>query len=205
LASGTIKNIIFDLGGVLVNIDPQKTAKAFAQISNSNPVDVFELHKSQNFFVDYEIGRIDDHTFRDKIREFLNKDMSDESIDYAWGALLLDFPDNKIDMIDRARHEYMTFLLSNTNNIHRIKFEKDFREKTKSDICEYFEHVYYSFEMNTRKPEKEIFLKVLEENNLKPEETLIIDDSLPNIETAQSLGIQTLHVKINQEVIDINI
>jgi len=203
LASGTIKNIIFDLGGVLVDIDPDKTAKAFARLSNMDPVDIMELHKSQNFFVDYEKGLIDDSAFRDQIRNFLKTDMSDQTVDRAWGALLLDFPQNKIDLLSNARKKYRTFLLSNTNNIHRKKFEKSFRDAAHADFYDYFENVYYSFQMHMRKPDKEIFVKVLEENNLNPQETLLIDDHRPNIETAQALGMKTCHVKINQEFIEI--
>ena len=198
-----IKNIIFDLGGVLFKSDQSKTANAVAALGNKAPVDIIELHNSQNFFMDYEKGLIDDQAFRNNIRDFLSTDIPDEIIDKAWGALLLDIPPNKIALIDDARQKYRTFLLSNTNNIHRIKFEKDFKDKTNSNIQDYFEKVYYSFEMNTRKPEKEIFIMVLEENDLKPEETLMIDDSLPNIETARSLGMQTCLVNINQEVIEI--
>jgi putative hydrolase of the HAD superfamily len=198
LASGTIKNIIFDLGGVLVHIDPEKTAIAFAELSKKPPVDIMELHRSRNFFVDYEKGLIDDMAFRDHIRDFLKRDLPDESIDKAWGELLLDFPQNKVELLYEARKKFRTFLLSNTNNIHRIKFEKQFKELTQANFRDYFENVHYSFEMHARKPDKEIFLRVLEENNLLPKETLLIDDSLPNIETAKSLGIHTRHVHINQ-------
>ena len=203
MASGTIRNIIFDLGGVLVNIDPNETAKAFAALNNTYPVDIMELHKSQNFFVDYEKGLMEDQSFRDHIRTFLKKDLPDKAIDTAWGALLLDFPSSKIALLKKALVNYRTFLLSNTNNIHRIKFEKVFRDTAHADIYDFFERVYYSFEMNMRKPDNDIFLKVLEDNNLMPEETLLIDDYLPNIEAAKNLGIQTSHVQTNQEDIEI--
>jgi putative hydrolase of the HAD superfamily len=126
----------------------------------------------------------------------------DEIIDEAWGALLLDFPLHKITLLDEARRQYRTFLLSNTNNIHRIKFESRFKEITAADIRDYFENVHYSFEMHSRKPDDEIFQKVIEENCLTPEETLLIDDSLPNIETAKGMGMQTRHVQINQVEIE---
>jgi len=203
LVSETIKNIIFDLGGVLFNIEPERTAEAFAALSNSSPVDIMELHKSQNFFTDYEKGLIGDHEFRDHIREFLNKELSDKQIDDAWGALLLDIPMNKIDMIREAQGKYKTYLLSNTNNIHRIKFEADFIRTAGNKIQDYFEKVYYSFDMGMRKPDDEIFLEVLHQNDLIPEETLLLDDSLPNILSAEHLGMQTIHVTINQPIIEI--
>ena len=190
MASGTIKNIIFDLGGVLVDIDPDMTAKAFARLSNTKVVDIMELHKSKSFFVDYEKGMIDDATFRNNIRQFLKKDLNDDIIDNAWTAMLLVFPEPKIRLLKKTREKYRTFLLSNTNNIHRVKFEKTFRNAAHSDFYEYFENVHYSYVMHMRKPDREIFLKVMEINNLVPQETLLIDDNLPNIE-------------INQEIIEL--
>lgn len=203
MAGRTVKNIIFDLGGVLVDIDPQKTARAFARLSHSDPVDIMELHKSQNFFVDYEKGLIDDAIFRDSIRHFLGKDIPDLEIDQAWGAMLLYFPSSKITLLNKTRKAYRTFLLSNTNNIHRIKFEKQFKDTTGVVFHDCFDNVHYSFEMHARKPDAEIFDRVLSENKLAPGETLLIDDSLPNIETAASLGIKTQHVQINQTTIEI--
>ena len=198
-----IQNIIFDLGGVIVNINPQLTASAFAELSDSDPVDIMELHKSANFFTAYEKGQITDERFRNELRQFLGKEIPDAVIDKAWGALLLDIPKQKLDLISRARKEHTTFLLSNTNHIHRLKFTQTFRDVTGHEIEEYFDKVYYSYEMGKRKPDADIFLQVLEENKLKPEETLLIDDSLPNIITAQDLGIQILHVERNQEQIDL--
>lgn len=196
-----IRNIIFDLGGVIVNIEPSLTANAFAELSGTDPVDIMELHKSSNFFTAYEKGLITDEVFRRELRGFLKRDIPDQVIDEAWGALLLDIPPQKIEMIASARKKYRTFLLSNTNHIHRRKFCGTFQKMTGEDLENYFEKVYYSFQMGKRKPDEDIFLHVMEENNLKPSETLLVDDSLPNIETARSLGIHTLHVERNQDKI----
>jgi putative hydrolase of the HAD superfamily len=203
LDTDRIRNIIFDLGGVIVNIDPQLTAREFADLSNSDPVDIMELHKSANFFTAYEKGLITDDIFRLEVRNFLKKDIPDSKIDKAWGALLLDIPPQKIEMISIARKKFRTFLLSNTNNIHRKKFCGTFRDLTGKDIEDYFDKVYYSYRMGKRKPDEDIFLQVLRENNLLPGETLLIDDSLPNIETARKLGLKALHVERNQERIEL--
>jgi putative hydrolase of the HAD superfamily len=204
LASGTIKNIIFDLGGVLMDIKPQKTADLFAELSNTSPVDIIEIHNSNNFFKEYEKGLINDQAFRDHIRGFLNVDISDNKIDEVWSEVLLGFPQSKIELLDYAKSKYRIFLLSNTNKIHTIKFERIFKELTGMDIRDYFENVHYSFEMHARKPDQDIFQRVIEENDLEPEETILIDDSLPNIESADKLGLKTLHVSINQADIKIN-
>jgi putative hydrolase of the HAD superfamily len=204
LASGTIKNIIFDLGGVLMDINPQKTADLFAELSNTSPVDIIEIHNSNNFFKEYEKGLINDQAFRDHIRGFLNVDISDNKIDEIWSEMLLGFPQSKIELLDYAKSKYRIFLLSNTNKIHTIKFERIFKELTGMDIRDYFENVHYSFKMHARKPEPLIFNQVMAENDLQTNETIFIDDSLPNIETADKLGLKTRHVEINQTDIKID-
>lgn len=187
-----------------MDINPQKTANKFAELSKSSPVDIIEIHNSNSFFKDYEKGLINDQSFRDHIRSFLKVDLPDEAIDSVWNAMVLHFPASKIDLLESAKKKHRIFLLSNTNHIHSIKFEKMFRELTQTDIRDFFENVHYSFEMHARKPEPDIFIQVLEQNGIKAEETLLIDDHLPNIETAEKLDMKTHHVKINQELIEIN-
>jgi putative hydrolase of the HAD superfamily len=188
---------------VIVNIDPQLTAQAFAALSDTDPVDIMELHKSTNFFTAYEMGKITDAQFRNEIRLFLKKDIPDKKIDQAWGALLLDIPEGKVKMLAQARDQYSTYLLSNTNHIHRLKFCRTFHDQTGRELDEYFNKVYYSYKMGKRKPDEDIFIQVMDENNLIPGKTMLIDDSLPNIETAKSLGLKTLHVERNQLKIDL--
>ena len=187
-----------------MDINPQKTADLFAELSNTSPVDIIEIHNSNNFFKEYEKGLINDQAFRDHIRGFLNVDISDNKIDEIWSEMLLGFPQSKIELLDYAKSKYRIFLLSNTNKIHTIKFERIFKELTGMDIRDYFENVHYSFEMHARKPEPLIFNQVMAENDLQTNETIFIDDSLPNIETADKLGLKTRHVEINQTDIKID-
>jgi putative hydrolase of the HAD superfamily len=182
----------------------QKTADLFAEMSNTSPMNIIEIHNSNNFFKEYEKGLISDESFRDHIRDFLKVDLMNETIDEIWEEMLLGFPKSKIELLRNTREKYRIFLLSNTNNIHRKKFEKIFKELAQTDIQDFFENVHYSFEMHARKPEPGIFNQVIAENDLHPEETLLIDDSLPNIETADKLGLKTMHVQINQADIKID-
>ena len=187
-----------------MDIDPQKTANKFAELNKTDPVDIIEIHNSNSFFKDYEKGLINDQSFRDHIRNFLKVDLPDEAIDSLWNDMILHFPESKIDLLEDAKKEYRIFLLSNTNHIHTIKFEKMFKELTHTDIRDFFENVHYSFEMHTRKPEPDIFNQVIAENELRADETILIDDSLPNIKTADKLGLKTHHVQINQANIKID-
>jgi epoxide hydrolase-like predicted phosphatase len=199
-----IKNIIFDLGGVIMNIEPAYTFRAFASMSNKSADEIREIYQNTTFFRQYETGKIDDKSFRNGIRKALLIDSPDEDIDAAWNALLLEIPAVKIEMLKSARNRFRTFLLSNTNNIHRKKFEQVIESYLKGDsIHTLFEKVYYSYLMEGRKPDPGIFESVLKENNLNPSETLMIDDNTENIETARSLGMKVMEVTLNQKVIEI--
>ncbi len=204
LKRSKIQNIIFDLGGVIVNIDPTFSFRAFSAMSNKPVEEIMEIYHHTAFFRHYEAGKISDADFRHGIRKALDINSPDEEIDAAWNATLLEIPAAKIEMLLNAREKYRTFLLSNTNNIHRIRFEEVFGGfSTNENIHSLFEKVYYSFQMDMRKPEPGIFLAVLNENHLKPAETLLIDDNEENIESARSLGLKTMHVEMNQPYIEI--
>ena len=149
-----------------MDIDPQKTADLFAELSDTTPVDIIEIHNSNNFFKEYEKGLISDQIFRDHIRDFLKVEISDDKIDEIWSEMLLGFPHKKLELLEYAKSKYRIFLLSNTNKIHTIKFEKIFKELTRTDIRDSFENVHYSFEMHARKPDQDIFQRVMEENDL---------------------------------------
>jgi glucose-1-phosphatase len=189
-----IKNIIFDLGGVLLNLDTQATVAALLHHSELSEEQKNLLHLSHDIFLDYEKGIIPDAEFRARLREYLATQASDEDLDKAWNMMLLDFPPERISLLRKLRKKYNIYLLSNTNGIHLKKVNEILREVTGLDLDHFFIKVYYSFYMYKRKPEPEIFLQVLHENNLKPEDTLFVDDSLDNVLSAQKLGIGILHV-----------
>jgi len=187
-----IKNIIFDLGVVLLNIDFQKTMAAFKNLGIENIDEIFSGYSQSGFFDDFEKGVISPEEFREEIRKLLDSEVSDEHIDKAWNAMILDFPVERINFIMGCRNNYRTFLLSNTNAIHFPVYNKQFQERFLiDDFSELFEKAYYSYRHGLRKPDKEIFELVIKENSLIPEETLFIDDSPQHIATATSLGIKT--------------
>jgi glucose-1-phosphatase len=187
-----------------MNIEPAFTFRAFASMSNKSTEEISEIYRETQFFRQYETGKIDDRDFRNGIRKSLKINAPDEDIDAAWNALLLEIPAVKMEMLKSARNRFRTFLLSNTNNIHRRKFEQVIESYLKGDgIHTLFEKVYYSYLLNCRKPEPEIFKTVLDENNLIPSETLMIDDSHENIETARTLGMKVMEVSLNQKTIEI--
>jgi len=187
------KNIIFDYGNVIFSLDFNKSRQAWTDLGIADP-DAFYSHQTQDkIFRDFEQGLVSEAEFRDYIRGILNNpQLSDEQIDAAWNALLIGVAPGNHELLLSLKPRYRTFLLSNTNSIHYNHFT-DYLKKEHGIAGNetLFEKVYYSHEMGKRKPNADIFQQVLDENNLKPSETLFIDDSQPNISAAKKLGLQT--------------
>lgn len=191
-----IKNIIFDLGGVIINLDTQKTASEMKKLGFDDFEKSYSLLNQTDLFDLLEKGLITPEQFRIEIRKHICNTVSDVQIDEAWSAMLLDFPKERIDLIQKTKSKYRTFLLSNTNKIHFDKYNSDFNAVYGFNFNSLFEKAYYSFEIGHRKPDLDIYKHVLKHSNLIPNETLFIDDSEANIRTAKMLGIQTLWVDL---------
>lgn len=191
-----IKNIIFDLGGVILNLDVDRTHKQFSRISGK-PIDQLKSEAgAMSFFSDYEQGTIEDRQFRKELSDFLAVRVSDIEVDQAWNAMLLDLPPIRIDLLKKVGSKFRIFLLSNTNNIHLQCFSEIVKTTTTlTSLDSLFERAYYSHLLKMRKPNEEIYQHVLQENQLKANETLFLDDNLANLSGALSIGIQTFHVK----------
>jgi len=137
-------------------------------------------------------------------QKYIKQDSTDEMIDEAWNAMILDFPKERINFLLSCKSKYRTFLLSNTNAIHFPVYNNQLKENFQiNNLSDLFEKAYYSYRLGLRKPDKEIFEMVLKENNLNPEETLFIDDSPAHIATADKLGIKTILLKHTKTLMDI--
>ena len=199
-----IKNIIFDYGNVIFEIDFRIAQNAFAQLGIPD-IETFFGHKGHdNLFSELETGAITAAQFRDGIRNAAqNPTLTDEEIDAAWNSLLIGVPENVHDILLKVKDKYRTFLLSNTNEIHYnyiLKYLKKEFEVENNDHL--FEKAYYSQLMKLRKPHVEIFEQVLKENSLIAEETLFIDDSPQHLVGAKQAGMHTLLMTENPKYLD---
>jgi glucose-1-phosphatase len=196
------KNIIFDLGGVILNIDYALTAKAFEQIQLENFDALFSQAKQQTLFDKYEKGEISSAAFRQELKKNCKIGVSDTDIDRAWNAMLLDLPKERLTILQKIKKTHRSFLLSNTNEIHIDAFHNYLLNDFKTpDLTAYFEKMYLSYKVGMRKPDAELFQLVLNENKLIAQETLFIDDSIQHIESAKKLGIQTYWLDVKKESI----
>jgi len=191
-----IKNIIFDLGGVILNIDYRLTQKAFEDIGITQENSFYSKKEQDDLFDKLETGKIGQEEFVVAIQQKLPQQTDSKKILDAWNAIILDFPLRRLQILQQLQLHYNTFLLSNTNEIHEQTFNKLLQTTCGfPTMAVFFDRIYLSHRVGLRKPDPAIFQLILDENNLKPEETLFIDDSLQHIETAAKLGLQTIHMK----------
>ena len=198
-----IKNVVFDLGGVLLNLDLQRTIDAFKEAGFEDVEKQIRAFNHQGIFQQFEAGGITAEEFRNAIRENIQAPLTDEEIDDYWSRMLLDIPCEKLKLILELREKYMVYLLSNTNPIHWNHVCKHAFNYHSFRVEDYFEETYLSYEMHDAKPNKSILEKMLSEANLLPEETLFIDDSEANCQAAASLGIQVHHYRIGDDLKEI--
>jgi FMN phosphatase YigB (HAD superfamily) len=193
--SENITSIIFDLGGVLFDIDYAFTQKAFQDLGFKGDFnDLYSQKKQSGIFDDFEKGKISPAEFRKHLKEWLPSHVSEKQIDAAWNALLIGFPEAKVELLKRLRKDYRLFLLSNTNEIHLpVVIDMVAHLDGKRGIGHLFERAYYSCQMGMRKPDLEIFETVCTDNSLEVSRTLFVDDLAQNIEGAKRVGLLTLH------------
>lgn len=191
-----IRHIILDLGGVILNIDYHRTIAAFEALGIEDFENKYSQAKQSSLFDDLETGRIGTEEFVAGIRQWCGNNLTREQVLHAWNSLILDFPLRRLQLLQQLRLHYDLFLLSNTNEIHETAFNKLLEAAHgMPGLAAFFDKVYLSHRVGMRKPDKEIFEKILEENGLKPEHTLFIDDSPQHIATAQSLGIHAIYLE----------
>ncbi len=199
----TIRNIVFDLGGVVLDIDISRTVRAFARLTSLGEDEILEKFTTSRLFARFETGALDVSAFRDLVRELAGVPMADAVIDMAWNVLLLDIPSERIGLIKRLKEKYRIFLLSNTSSIHIEEVNIILKRNHHVDgLGDLFDQVFLSYEMGVMKPDAEIYRAMLRAADLVAEETLFLDDNEDNIRGAAELGIQTIYVNKPLTILD---
>jgi putative hydrolase of the HAD superfamily len=199
-----IKSIIFDLGGVILNLDYSKTVDEFKKIGVLHFKKLYSQKKQTLLFDNFEKGKIKPGELISSLKDSENLKIKEIDFINAWNAMLLEIPIEKLKFIYGLKKDYKIFLLSNTNEIHIKKFKEDLKKNNMLEqFYNCFDKIYYSSRMGKRKPEKSCFNQVLEENGLMAENTLFIDDSIQHIEGAKKAGIKTFHLEKNKSILDL--
>ena len=193
--------IIFDLGGVIVNLNTQSTLDAFAQLSGLNASEVLSRFMNEPDFSRYDKGLISEDEFRVVVKRTMGISSTDSEIDQAWNAMIYDIPPHRLDWLKGLNDKFQVYILSNTNTIH-INYVHDelFKEHGLYNFSSLVREVYYSHEIGMRKPDKEIYEWVIDKNKLQIGNTIFLDDNEDNINGANEVGINALKVNSPEEV-----
>lgn len=199
-----IKNIIFDLGGVIIDLDYNRTFAAFRKLGAANINAIYTQSKQDDLFDQYEIGKISSEVFRAALQKKLSIRVNLKEFDDAWNAMLLDIPQKRLDFIKRLKNDYKIFLFSNTNEIHlKEVFNICQRQNGFNSFKDYFDKEYYSNIFGKRKPDPAAFSLILTENKLTASETLFVDDSMQHILGAEEAGLHTMHISKERSIFDV--
>ena len=200
-----VKNIIFDLGGVLLNLDVAQTREAFIKLGVTQIDDLFRLGHAASFFREYEVGTISDEEFVEKTRQLAVPGTTHNQIIDAWNVMLLDFPAERVHFLNELKSKYRIFLFSNTNAIHLQAFQKSYQQVYGTALDDHFEKAWYSHVINQRKPDVAAFQYVIKDGRIDAPETLFIDDALVNIEGAREAGLQAIHLTGGKTILDLGL
>ncbi|MEY4459604.1 MAG: hypothetical protein RIT38_824 [Bacteroidota bacterium] len=189
-----IKNIIFDLGNVLYDIDFDILYQRFDALGIPNFENQFTLNKSDPLFFDLEKGFINEVEFCSRFNHLYQLELDQETLKDAWNSLLIGFRKESMAWVKANQRAYNLFLYSNTNQIHQDYFIPQYTQDLGGDFNALFKKPYYSHEMGMRKPDPASFQFILDQEGLNASETLFIDDNRPNVVAAASVGLQILYL-----------
>lgn len=187
-----IKNVIFDFGGIIVDLNKQATIDAFKDLGfDATPY--IGRYVQGGFFSELENGNISVEEFCKQVREEMRLDCSDNAIKRAWSSMLIEIPTRRLQFIRSLATRYDVYLLSNTNEIHWDYACKELLASSDIKMSEPFKKIYLSHELHLSKPDLRIFNYVLDDAGLEAGETLFVDDSKDNCDAASEVGIKTFH------------
>jgi len=188
------KNILFDLGGVILDLNIQATLKLFYEMGFPSELMQFPHSMKTDIFFKYQTGKLDTEQFRDEIRKASGVDMTNQALDDAWNAMLVRIPKERVELLKVLSRRYNLYMLSNTSALHVLVFEKMFLDLAGESMHQVFKKIYYSHEIGWHKPDYEAWEYVIKDAGIKPEETLFLDDDIHNIKASQELGFQAIHI-----------
>jgi putative hydrolase of the HAD superfamily len=198
-----IRNIIFDFGGVIIDISHQKVENAFRDLGFEDFDLVFNQAIQSELFQHLETGAITPGEFRRHLKQLANLNIPDHLFDDAWNQIIGDYPPRRIELLKQVKSNYKTFILSNTNEIHFNFYTKKFKKEFGFPLYQVFDETYWSFIIGKRKPDSEAFEHVMEINRLVAGETLFIDDSKQNVIAAEGLGLSVWHLRQGEDITDL--
>lgn len=198
-----IKNLLFDLGGVIMDICRLNCVASFERLGMKDADSFLGEYSQKGPFLQLEEGLITEAEFRTAVRTFIDGDVTDAQIDKAFCDFLVGIPVHRLAQLRELKKRYDIYMLSNTNPIMwHSRIAEEFRHEG-MEREDYFEGIVTSFEARSIKPDAKIFHTVVEKLGVKPEETLFLDDSQKNLDAAAQLGFHTLLVTPGSEFFEL--
>lgn len=198
-----IKNLLFDLGGVIMDIRRLNCVASFERLGMKNADSFLGEYSQKGPFLQLEEGAISEEEFRTAVRALIDGEVSDEQIDSAFCDFLVGIPKYRLEQLRQLKKSYNIYMLSNTNSIMwRSRIAEDFRQEG-LEREDYFDGIVTSFEAQSIKPDAKIFHTVVEKLGINPDETLFLDDSQKNLDAAAQLGFHTLLVTPGSEFFEL--
>ena len=189
-----VKNIIFDLGGVLLDLKFDHALKEFQRLNRDMRLENMREFIHHPLFTGFETGDITPDEFRNRLRHLLkNDEVPDEELDNTWCAMLGQVPESKVQLLRELTSDFSLFLYSNTNAIHIPYFRKAFKEQHSLEWEQLFRQTFYSHEIRARKPNLPAYSKVISLVGIDPAQTLFVDDLETNVAAAAGSGMHALH------------
>jgi len=195
-----VKNILFDLGGVLIDVETSRSKEAMNSFLGKGQSDAMSWELSQGVFLKHETGEINSDEFVKTIRDLANGKITELDVIMAWNSMLVQIPIARVNMLKILKTRFNLYVLSNTNQLHVDCFERMAPGVEK--FSGLFDRVYYSHLIGGRKPDERAFRAVIEDSGIKPGETLFVDDLADNVSTAFHLGFKCLHLTQGIEISD---
>ena len=197
-----IDTLIFDFGGVIINLDYSKPVDEFKKLGILNSKKLYSKKEQTKLFDSLECGQISDENFLNEIRKKSNTNDL-ELIKKAWNSILLNIPKERVHLLKKLSSKYKIFLLSNTNSIHLKEIISSYGEKKWRNFISIFNDVYFSNQIGMRKPNEDVFFYLIKKNKLDVSKTLFIDDSPQHIKTAKKIGFKTYHLTDKEDIVSL--
>ena len=195
-----IDTLIFDFGGVIINLDYSKPIDEFKKLGIFDSKKLYSKEEQTKLFDSLECGQISDENFLNEISQKSNTNNL-ELIKKAWNSILLNIPRERVHLLKKLSSKYKIFLLSNTNSIHLKEIISSYGEKKWRNFISIFNNVYFSNQIGMRKPNEDVFFYIIKKNKLDVSKTLFIDDSPQHIKTAKKIGFKTHHLNDSEDII----
>ena len=196
----SISTLIFDFGGVLINLKREAAIAQFRQLGLNTADQLLDNYVQSGIFMQLENGSLSASDFRDEVRKLTSPEVTDEQIDRALYVFLLDIPSEKLDLLLALRGKFRVLMLSNTNPIHFPWCVANKFTYKGHQLSDFFDKCYLSYEMKCSKPDAIIFEKLLAAEGVRPESCLFFDDGIHNITAAQALHFNTVLVQPNENI-----